>query len=288
MSEVIRPRAAATLVHADSLAAWVLLGWLGMRLGWSSASGIWPVVIWWTVRIAGSTGFALHRRSGVTGLWVALVAITPVLSGLPTPFPQALLMTAAAGWGLWSATLTSGAKHQAMPVPSIAMGLMMGSLWLSGQWCLGPGWTDGQAMALHLGLMTGLPMAASTLARITGKHLVASHWHIHLVLVSGAWLLSLADTVSAHIVGMCLVVLSGILVRPRESAHSVTSVSALSMALPGPALLLAVGLAAPTLGPVALQFAWGLVAVLAAWHGWRFTTRSRHLLPAPHRWRDVS
>jgi hypothetical protein len=50
----------SALRQLDALAAWLLLGWLGQRLGWSFASGLLPVVVWWTVRCHG-TVFPAHR-----------------------------------------------------------------------------------------------------------------------------------------------------------------------------------------------------------------------------------
>jgi len=60
MSEALHAKlnASDALAHAGELAQWtlLLLGWLwlgeqGSRLGWSLASGVTPVALWWTARL---------------------------------------------------------------------------------------------------------------------------------------------------------------------------------------------------------------------------------------------
>lgn len=281
MSELKPPPA---LRQLDALAAWVLLGWMGMRLGWSVASGVLPVVVWWAVRVSAGRRHGLRSDVGLVGLWLAMLSLATIASGLATPYGMALLLVAAAGWGLWSATLSACGSEQSLPLAQLAMGLMMGSLWLSSQWCLGPGWTDGQTVALHLGLMAGLPLAISLASRVTGTRLTVNRRPVMALLTVGALLLATAGTPVGHIAGMALVVLGGALdVQPRQAAPSDALIR-----LAGPAVLLVTGVMAPALGPATLQSAWALVALLAAAQSLHPARPIRPRLSSPQRWSDAA
>jgi hypothetical protein len=287
MSDALLRPALPVLRHADALAAWVLLGWLGMRLGWSVASGVLPVVIWWSVRSACQASGRPLRGWGVAGLWLAMLALAglPLVSGAPL----GLLLVAAGAWGVWSAALSDGHPHARMDAPRLAMGLMMGSLWLSSQWCLGPGWTDGQAVALHLGLMTGLPLLVLALERLCGTSLsTVGPRPAHGLLLAGALLMAMASGTAGHVTGMLLLVLAGTLTE-RQPAPPTPSPLALAWCWVGPALLLGVGWAATRWGPGALQAAWSVVALLAlAGTLPRSPFRQRTPPFAHHHWRDAS
>lgn len=278
------PKPPPALRQLDALAAWVLLGWLGMRLGWSVASGVLPVVVWWAVRVSTVRRHGLRRDVGVAGLWLAMLSLATVASGLASPHGLPLLLIAAAGWGLWSATLSGHAHERTLPLAQLAMGLMMGSLWLASQWCLGPGWTDRQAVALHLGLMAGLPLAVSMARRLTGTHLCVGRGPVMALLASGALLMVTAGSPLGHVAGMALVVSAGAL---NLQSHRPAPASAVS-GLAGPALLLAVGLTAPALGPTALQAAWVLVALLAAAQALQTAWFVRPPVSTPQRWSDAA
>jgi len=281
MSELKPPPA---LRQLDALAAWVLLGWLGMRLGWSVASGVLPVVVWWAVRVGAVRRHGPRRDVGVAGLWLAMLSLATIASGLAAPYGLALLLVAATGWGLWSATLSACGSDQPLPLAQLAMGLMMGSLWLSSQWCLGPGWTDGQTLALHLGLMAGLPLAVSLASRVTGTQLAVNPRHALVLLAVGALLMATAGTPAGHIAGMALVVLGGALdVQPRQAAPSDALIR-----LAGPAMLLVIGVMAPALGPATLQSAWALVALLAAAQALHPTRFVRSPVSTLQRWSDAA
>lgn len=281
MSELKPPPA---LRQLDALAAWVLLGWLGMRLGWSVASGVLPVVVWWAVRVSATRRHGLRRDVGVAGLWLAMLSLAAAASGLASPHGLSLLLIAAAGWGLWSATLSRHAHERTLPLAQLGMGLMMGSLWLASQWCLGPGWTDRQAVALHLGLMAGLPLAVSLASRVTGTQLAVNPRHALVLLAVGALLMATAGTPAGHIAGMALVVIGGALhMQPRHAMPS-----GVLIRLAGPALLLVFGVMAPALGPVTLQSAWALVALLAATQALQPARFIRPLVSSPQRWSDAA
>jgi hypothetical protein len=117
MSEAQTSRTAspAALVHAAEVAQWIvlLLAWLylgeqGMRLGWSVASGVLPVALWWAVRLL-CRGSAWVRRWGATelgvlGLLSAAGLALPLQLDSPAAAHAALLLLALV-WGVWCALL---------------------------------------------------------------------------------------------------------------------------------------------------------------------------------------
>ena len=111
-SPTVNPTA---LAHAGEVAHWVvmLLGWLwlgeqGMRLGWSLASGVLAVALWWAVRIL-CRGRYWARQSrplmlGLCGLLTALGVWLPVW--MPdTASAHAALLALAVVWGVWGAMI---------------------------------------------------------------------------------------------------------------------------------------------------------------------------------------
>lgn len=284
MSELESPPA---LRQLDALAAWLLLGWLGQRLGWSFASGVLPVVVWWTVRCSGGAFSALV---GPLKVWppagaAGLLALLPLLPAGPAAL--AVLLLAAALWGCWSASLARAAGDTMPTLPGQAMGLMMGSLWLGSQWCLGPGWSDAQSVTLHLALMGLGPFVADLALRAApcrSPRLAAS------LLAAGALLMALPVGTAARVAGMVLMALAWSLGLDRHTpsaARPPRGMQGPGVGL-GPVLLLAAGGLAPTLGPLAMQLAWSVVALLAL--AALLPGRDRApaaSLPSP-RWSDVS
>lgn len=277
----------SALRRLDTLAAWLLLGWLGQRLGWSFASGVLPVVLWWALRCSGTARFAHSAPprawplAGAAGL-LAMLALLPSGSAA-----LAVLLLAAALWGGWSASLSRTAGGTTPTLPGLAMGLMMGSLWLASQWCLGPGWTPAQAVALHAGLMLGMPLLVAALGRTARWPTETAAWTPAALLAAGALLMAWPDATAWRLAGMGLLVLAWAL-----GAHSTHSAGPTRAQVPsglGPALLLAVGWLAPTHGPAAMQAAWAIVAVLALADliRWRPHRPSVSLKPS-QRWSDVS
>lgn len=128
------------LVHAGEVAQWtvVLLGWLwlgeqGMRLGWSLASGVLAVVLWWAAR--------LLSRGHVWAL-----ASSPAWMGLLG------LLTA---WGVWWPDVLPG--HGAAHAGLLALAMVWGV------WC---GWieTRSQSSTFSLGRVAWHPVVAAALA----------------------------------------------------------------------------------------------------------------------------
>lgn len=284
MSERTHAATMSALRRADALAAWVLLGWLGQRLGWSVASGVLPVVVWWAVR-CGGTALGTHRAAphawalacaaGALGL-LASLALLPA-----GPAALVALLLGSALWGAWSAALAAGDNTPTLP--GQAMGLMMGSLWLGSQWCLGPGWTDAQAVALHLALMTGLPGLVAVARRHEPARWRASPRLLAAVLAAGALLMAGSGGTEGRLAGMVLLVTAWSL-----GAGAPNPARSPLPAVLGPALLLAVGLGSPTLGPQSLQWAYGVLGVLALWAACGKRLADDPLAPPPLTWKDAS
>lgn len=278
------------------LAGWLWLGFQGERLGWSLASGLGVVALWWALRLLLGHRFGRwtppHRRTWTcamglgTGLGVLLVehgALGRI--GLP------VLLATAVTWALWCAALTPGANRRppreaadppsatalaARVLPTTAMGLMMGSMWLSGQWCATAGWSPASMVLLHVALMALLPLLLQAPAQALHTHAV---WRDALplaLLALGGGCALLSGTAGGAMLGMALQVLAWALCpraadpRPQNGtaqaarlwrAASQASVGAL--ALGGPLLLLLVGWLSPTAGPAALHGAQALLGALA-------------------------
>lgn len=254
-------RLPAALRRLDSLAAWLLLGWLGQRLGWSFASGVLPVVLWWALRCGGGAFVAHGALVWPLACAVGLLVALPLLPAGPTAL--AVLLLAAAMWGAWSASLARGTGDTTPSLPGLSMGLMMGSLWLASQWCLGPGWTQAQAVALHGGLMLGAPLLLALLRRTVRWPAPAAAWPPSALLATGALLMAWPDATAWRLAGMVLLVLAWAWAWGAHHKQPASRARAQVPAGLGPVLLLAVGWLSPTQGPAALQAAWAVVAVLA-------------------------
>ena len=132
MSEVhVLPRSnRAVLNHAGEVAQWtvLLLGWIwlgeqGMRLGWSIASGVLAVSIWWTVRLV-CRGSTLTVKCapfvvGVFGLLTALGIWLPLLIDEPHA-AHASLIAVALAWGFWNALIETRTKVSTFDMGPVA------------------------------------------------------------------------------------------------------------------------------------------------------------------------
>jgi len=258
---------AHALVHwATLLTGWVWLGQQGQRLGWSVASGVLAVALWWALRVLfGHSGFVkqLPRQASV---WLGAVTVSGALgvaSLAASPLAHALLLVLAGVWALWSALLEAGSPSPiAKPngavasLPQTAMGLMMGSLWLTSSWCATAGLPPATVVGFHVLLMAVLPALAS-LFRLPPQRppWAAQAWPLALVL-GGSLVLQLGNGWAHGATGMALLALAWALQGPRQNA---CNAARRWCALAGPALLLAVGWYSPTLGPQVLQAAYGLL-----------------------------
>jgi hypothetical protein len=99
------------------LMGWVWLGAQGQRLGWSVASGLVPVALWWALRITFAHGVRnAHTRSGplVGTRWLGgLTALGVLLVGqLPqTSLGHGALLLLAVVWAAWLVQLEQAGAH---------------------------------------------------------------------------------------------------------------------------------------------------------------------------------
>lgn len=310
------------------LMGWVWLGQQGQRLGWSVASGVLAVALWWALRLVFGRCVRQPARPRSTAVLLGVVTVAGVLllaqSATGTP-ARALLLALAAVWALWSASLEAsgpaarcqrpwagwpplvaalltwtvlGTSAAPLPhgwaagalllgsallgglatpqrpphttawhtdtassaLPQTAMGLMMGSLWLGTAWCTAAGWPLHTVVGLHLALMAAMP-GLTRLDWIPLTLTPLAKQVLPLALLALGALVLLTGEGTAHgVTGMVLMALAWALQGDRQAAgHPRASACALG----GPALLLAVGLWSPALGPQALLLAYGLLGLFS-------------------------
>jgi len=403
----MRMSEARRLAHAGEVAHWavLLLGWLwlgeqGMRLGWSLASGVLAVVLWWSARLlCRGSAWALRTSPAsmawfgglsalgvclpealaslnlahaglclvalVWGAWTGLVetrsrvstfdlgpvAWHPVLAAglvvlawrVPGGAGSVLAMTltlTSASWGasvllalcaavLWARDV---ATAELLPecrgpragwvslLPTSAMGLMMGGLWLGNAWCIGLGWSTEEMVFWHLAMMAVLPSLVALAGRTfmspykapAGGALAEAHFHAHSH--SHALALALAQRrcqIRNHLI-LALLVLGALMLWGQSPLHGLLAMLLPSLAWAvhctrphtalvfsartplwfmrgmalalGPGLLMWVGMASPTQGPMAMQTALVLIAILAAAQalvGWVRPPVAQPTWPAP-------
>lgn len=329
--------------------AWLWLGQQGQRLGWSLASGVLPVALWWAMRVlCRGSGWAFRCPSALVGglgfLTALGVGLSSWISARAGVGDQGALLLLAAVWGTWSAlvetrTQASSFVHGGWPwqpvlaatllglgclvfgqateyfvcAPGLAlalcaavlyardrqpawraracsgagnashsllapsaMGLMMGTLWLGHDWCMGPGWTTGQTVAAHVALMAGLPALTAWALRLwqavhpaATSASAAPELAVWVLLAVGP-LIWLGSSPAHGLLAMLLPSLAWALhcQRPRPVAMPLRDWPAelrrgLALAL-GPVLLVAVGVFSPVLGPLAIQLALAWLGLLAA------------------------
>jgi len=149
-------QAHTALTHAGEVAHWIvlLLGWLwlgeqGMHLGWSLASGVLAVAVWWAVRLlCRGSAWAFSCQPYVVGLFggFTVLGVGVLQSAMSQPFAHALLLGVAVTWGLWSALIETRSRvstFQLGPVawhPLLAAGLVgLGWQWPTGELFKHPG-----------------------------------------------------------------------------------------------------------------------------------------------------
>lgn len=188
-------------------------------------------------------------------------------------------------------------------LPAAAMGLMMGTLWLSSQWCATAGWPPHALVAVHATGMLVLPALLQRPRSALQRQPVWSHGLPLALLALGGLVLSVSATASGWMAGMALQALAWALapaggtgLNPSPSAGTVNNrrtgdkslphrLLAFALALGGPLLLWLVGQLSPTTGPGALHGAQALLGALALaallpWL-WRGARRARLLHPQP-------
>lgn len=198
-------------------------------------------------------GCASRRGAGAAPALGGLVAGVAVLA-LPV-WGAALLLAGAAvlPWRPSARVVPRVPKHG---VPELAMGLMMGTTWLAGDWCSTAGWAAGQLPAIHLAWMACLPAVLATaralLPRRTGPDTPA--------------LLLVAAGLCAQWRGAEPEVLAMVLASLAWAWGVALPGCSMALRLPpwlGPAALLAIGWSLPAWGPQAWVAAQGAVGLLA-------------------------
>ena len=201
--------------------------------------------------------------------WPPLFAAVLTWFAVTTPGPVAgavLLGAVALAWA--SNQSAENTDHQTAPsgiktvtIPATAMGWMMGSLWLSNDWCASAGWSSHAVVGLHLTLMAALPalVRLSWLPRALPP--MANRLVPLLMVALGGGMLWAGQALANGLVGMLLLALAWAL--PTASNHVTERNSGLWAALIGPALLLVIGHFSPLWGPAALTWAYGALGALA-------------------------
>lgn len=150
----VSPAGRQAVNHAAEVAQWAvqLLGWLwlgeqGMRWGWSFASGVSAVALWWAVRIACRGRQRLLQAPpllmGACGLLTAWGVWLPgFMSG--TAHAHSALLVVAVVWGLWCALIemrsqTSSLGPRALAWHPVVAALLVLAVWhLSAHGLLAP------------------------------------------------------------------------------------------------------------------------------------------------------
>jgi hypothetical protein len=323
-SGALRHSAPALAGWAVLLTGWVWLGQQGQRLGWSLASGVLAVALWWALRVLFAQSGFVHRLPRQASVWLGAVTVGGAMgvASLPaSPTAHALLLALAGVWALWSAALEAGSRGActtatrglpaAASLPQTTMGLMMGSLWLSTNGCALAGLPPATVVGFHVLLMSALPVLASRW-RLPPQWPCAAQALPLALLLAGSLVLQLGNGVVHGATGMALLALGACAAegnrlqrmeksptsplffrlwcvpQPSKAGANSTLSPAVSLrfplprrllagalqgaplhtarhctALAGPALLLAVGWWSTTLGPQALQAAYGLLGAVA-------------------------
>lgn len=134
----------SALAHAGEVAQWVLLllGWLwlgeqGMRLGWSLASGVLAVSLWWAARLL-CRGSHWALRASPT-----VMAVCGGLSALGVWLPEALaawslahlgLLAVALMWGAWSGLVETRNRVSTFDLAPVAWHPVLAAAAVSWMW----------------------------------------------------------------------------------------------------------------------------------------------------------
>ena len=141
------------LTHAREVAHWLvlLLGWLwlgeqGMHWGWSWASGVLAVALWWAVRLL-CRGSALALRCGpwavgLLGL-LTVCGVYGLQSTMTQPWAHGVLLGLAAVWGLWSALIETRSQVSTFEIAPVAWHPVLAAALVACCWL----WPDGEPFA---------------------------------------------------------------------------------------------------------------------------------------------
>ena len=155
------------LAHAGEVAQWalMLLGWLwlgeqGMRLGWSVASGVLAVVLWWSARLM-CRGSAWAQQSGAMrmGACGLLTACGVWLPGMLAAVDMAHggLLLVALLWGAWSGLVETRSRVSTFQMGWLAWHPVMAGCLVGLAWRLSAGESDTPwGVSLLLALAAGV------------------------------------------------------------------------------------------------------------------------------------
>ena len=249
--------------------------------------GVWSALL--ETRSQAANTFLLGNLAWHPLLAAALVLPVLQVSALAGPYAAAGLLATCAvflsareGLGplparTCAASAPSAPSAQLGPAllaPS-AMGLMMGSLWMGGSWCAGLGWSFTHTIWAHVALMTVLPAVLGFALRAlpNGLVLLEQHTAICGTLMTVAALLLLGNSALHGLLAMVLFSLAWALHCVHEGMSAALPQRPLQLwsawprrgaaLLLGPLLLLALGAAAPSAGPAAMQTSLGVLGVLS-------------------------
>lgn len=258
----VSPRSLGLLSAVAVLGADLLPGDAARACVWLAACA-WGL---WSARLRA------HRPCGQAGgawawapAWAALLAGLAVMAWPATSsFLVAGLLVACAMY-LPEASSAAAAREPASPAghwSGIAMGLMMGSLWLSADWCSASGIPVQGVIAAHLAVMGLLPALLSLGPAVRRVLSLAAAEDLRLLLLAVGGLVALVEPSPVGWVGAmgchALAWAAGV---PRMRAPAPST--SFPLALAGPLLLLAVGLASQAWGPQALAAGHALVGLAA-------------------------
>lgn len=179
------------LAHAGEVAHWtaMLLGWLwlgeqGMRLGWSLASGVLAVALWWAARLLcrGSTWAFQSRPTAMAwcgglsavGVWLPQWLASfhaSTLNAAPVNLAHTGLLIVALLWGAWSGLIETRSRFSTFQLGPVAWHPVLAATLVGLAW-LAPGevsWTPWPVSALLVVCATVLSARdRATVPRLTG------------------------------------------------------------------------------------------------------------------------
>lgn len=248
-------------------AAWVAQAEIGAVAAWAlvAVAALWAL---WSASLDAQASRCQRPWVGWPPVAAALLAWGAVSPGWAGQGFTVVGVVSAVALLAWSAAPAQSLdpKRSSSGLPQTAMGLMMGSLWLSGAWCASGGWPMDSVVGFHLLCMAVLPGLVRR--DFIPRHLPPLAGRVlPLVLVAtGGGLVWAGPSLANGLVGMGLLALAWALPSRHESGTAPGRWAKLAFnwaPLGGPVLLLAVGVWSPTVGPLAMAMAYGGLGALA-------------------------
>lgn len=222
---------ANTLAHwVVVLMGWVWLGEQGQRLGWSSASGVLAVALWWTLRIVFGQVVAGVRWPRRAPLALGLATAGGVL--LMGQASAAWLLAVAVPWALWSVSLEATRPQPFTGgAPLVAAGLTWAAVFLPlpGAW---PGL--GVALVLLAAALVSKPAPATPPGAPTVDALPQTAMGLMMgsLWLGSAWCGGLgAGVTNAHSIGLHLLLMTALPSLCPAAPHSPPARQWLAMAV---------------------------------------------------------